>query len=159
MIKKIIARAALGLPIGISIGCIITLVLSLLISDGYYHPCVPEFIAVMENELNAVILQTVLCGLLGAGFSASSVIWSIEHWSIAKQTGIYFAVISLIMLPIAYLTYWMEHSLIGFISYFGIFILIFAFIWIVEFIIIKHNIKKMNENLHNSKENADTENR
>ncbi len=156
MKKKIIVRSALGFPIGISIGYLITIIISLGWANGYYSPCVPELITVMGNEINAVILQTVLCGLLGAGFAASSVIWSIEHWGIVKQTGIYFAIISLIMIPIAYFTYWMEHSLKGFLSYFGIFILIFIFIWIIEFIIVKQNVKKMNENLYKSKHGKDT---
>ncbi len=157
MKKKIIVRGVLGLPIGISIGYIITIIISLFWTNGCYSPCVPELISVMGNEINAVILQTALCGLLGAGFAASSVIWNIEHWSIVKQTGIYFAIISLIMIPIAYFAYWMEHSLKGFLSYFGIFVLIFIIIWIIEFIIVKHNVKKMNENLCKSKHGIDTE--
>lgn len=116
-------------------------------ANGYYSPCVPDLITAMGNEINAVIIQTVLCGLLGSGFSVSSVIWEIEDWSIVKQTGIYFLIISVIMLPIAYFMYWMEHSVTGFLSYFGIFILIFAVIWIVQFIIGKKNIKRMNEKL------------
>lgn len=111
----------------------------------------------MGNEINAVIIQTVLCGLLGSGFSVSSVIWEIEHWSIVKQTGLYFLIISVIMLPIAYFMYWMEHSVTGFLSYFGIFILIFAVIWIVQFIIGKKNIKRMNEKLSETR-NTDSNN-
>ena len=126
-------------------------------ANGYYSPCVPDLITAMGNEINAVIIQTVLCGLLGSGFSVSSVIWEIEDWSIVKQTGIYFLIISVIMLPIAYFMYWMEHSVTGFLSYFGIFILIFAVIWIVQFIIGKKNIKRMNEKLSETR-NTDSNN-
>ncbi len=51
----------------------------------------------MGNEINAVIVQTILYGILGVGFAASSVIWEIDSWSIVKQTGIYFSIISVIM--------------------------------------------------------------
>ena len=61
------------------------------------------------------------------------------------------------MLPIAYFMYWMEHSVTGFLSYFGIFILIFAVIWIVQFIIGKKNIKRMNEKLSETR-NTDSNN-
>lgn len=105
----------------------------------------------MGNEINAVILQTVLCGLLGTGFAAVSVIWQIESWSIVKQTGIYFLIISIIMMPVAYFTYWMEHSIKGFLSYFGVFIVIFVFIWIIQFIICKRNVNRMNANLYKAK--------
>ena len=102
----------------------------------------------MGSEIRAVIVQSVFSGILGAGFAASSVIWEIDHWSLVKQTGIYFAIASLLMLPIAYLAYWMEHSVVGFLSYFGIFILIFAMIWAIQFAIGKYNVKKMNEKLY-----------
>ncbi len=101
----------------------------------------------MGSEIYAVILQALLCGLLGIGFAASSLIWEIEHWGIVKQTGIYFLIISVIMLPIAYLTYWMEHSLMGFFSYYAVFALIFLVIWIIEFIIGRYNVRKMNAKL------------
>ena len=151
MKRKIILRGISGFPLGITIGYIITIIISLIWADGYYTPCMPELSAIMGNEINAVILQTALCGLLGAGFAASSVIWEMENWSIVKQTGIYFLIISLIMMPVAYFTHWMEHSIAGFLSYFGIFVLIFIIIWIIWFIINKQNVKKMNNNLFKAK--------
>lgn len=153
MKKKIIMRSLLGFPIGITIGNLITILTSLGWANGYYSPCVPELISVMGNEINAVILQTVLCGILGTGFAASSVIWEMDNWSIVKQTGIYFSIISAIMLPIAYFAYWMEHSVVGFFIYFGIFVLIFAIIWITQFVIGKRNVRKMNEKLFQTRDN------
>lgn len=147
MKKKVFLRAVQGFPLGLAIGYVISIITSLALADGYYSPCEPELAAMMGNEINAVLLQAFLCGILGMGFAASSVIWEIENWSIAKQTGIYFLIISLIMMPIAYVTYWMEHSLKGFLGYFGIFALIFAIVWVVLYIIVRWNIKKMNENL------------
>ena len=142
MKKQIILRSILGFPIGITIGYLITVFISLKWGNGYYISCVPKLISIMGNEINAVILQTILCGLLGIGFAASSIIWKIENWSIVKQTAIYFSIVSLIMLPIAYFTYWMEHSISGFLQYFGIFVLIFIIVWIIQFSIGKRNIKK-----------------
>lgn len=152
MKKKIVLRSILGFPIGIAIGYLITIFVSLIWAHGYYSPCVPELISKTGSEINAVILQTFLCGLLGTGFAAGSIIWEIENWSIVKQTGIYFLIISVIMLPIAYFTYWMEHSIVGVFRYFGIFVLIFAFIWMIQFAIGMYNVRKMNENLRNVKD-------
>lgn len=151
MKRNIILRGLIGFPIGITIGYLISIINSLIWADGYYSPCVPELISVMGNEINAVLLQTFLCGLLGVGFSASSVIWEVEYWGIVVQTGVYFAVTSVIMMPIAYFTYWMEHSLKGFLSYFGIFILIFIVVWIVQYMIGKRIVKNLNTNLYKTK--------
>ncbi len=151
MKKKIFLRCAMGFPIGITIGYFITIILSFAFGNGYYSPCVPELIDVMGNEINAVLLQAFLCGILGIGFAGSSLIWELEDWSIVKQTGIYFLIVSAVMMPVAYLNYWMEHSIFGFFCYFGIFFLIFVVIWIAEFTFLKRNVRKLNENLHKPK--------
>lgn len=152
MQKKIIVRGLLGFPIGIAIGYFITILISLGWADGDYLPCAPEFVLVMGNEINAVILQAILCGILGVGFAAGSIIWEMDNWSIVKQTGIYFSSIAAIMLPIAYFAYWMEHSAAGFFTYWGIFVLIFAIIWLTQFVIGKRNVRKMNEKLPQAKD-------
>ena len=154
MKKKMMMRGLLGLPLGIAIGYIITILISLCLATGNYSPCVPELVTMMGNEINAVLLQTLLCGILGMGFAASSVIWEIDNWSLVRQTGIYFTVISVIMLPIAYFAYWMEHSVAGFLSYFGIFASIFVVIWIIQFVKGRRNVRIMNEKLDQTKGNV-----
>lgn len=148
MKKKILFRILWGFPSGMALGQIITILTSLVFGDGGYYPCVPELISMAGSEIGAVALQAFLCGILGAGFAAASLIWEMENWSLVKQTGIYFLVISLIMMPIAYVTYWMEHSLKGLLSYFGIFVLIFAVIWVIEYAIAWQNVKKLNRTLN-----------
>lgn len=144
MKKKILRRSISGFSIGLSIGYVITIIISLIWANGYYSPCVPELTAIMGSEINAVLFQAFLCGILGMGFSLASLIWEIESWGIVKQTGIYFLVVSVIMMPIAYITYWMDHSVKGILSYFGVFAVIFAMIWIIQYIRAKHNVKKLN---------------
>ena len=144
MKKKTIRRGLFGLPIGITIGFVITLIISACVGDGSFYPVTPELIGAMGNELNAVILQTVLCAIMGAGFAAASVIWELDSWSLAKQSGIYFLTISIIMLPVAYFANWMKHSLAGVLSYVGIFTAIFVVVWISQYLLWKRNIKRMN---------------
>lgn len=154
MKKQIIKRSLWGFPLGITLGYLITILISLGWANGYYVPCVPELILATGNEINAVILQTLLSGIIGTGFAASSVIWDIDNWSTVKQTGIYFSIISIIMLPIAYLTYWMEHSVRGFLIYFGIFVFIFTISWITMYVVGKNNVKKMNAKLFKTRDNC-----
>lgn len=147
MKKKLLIRAAYGLPVGIAIGYIITVFTSLCWGNGRYLPCAPDLAVMAGSEMRAVIVQTVFMAFIGVGYSAASVIWEIEHWSLAKQTGIYFLILSLIMMPVAYFSYWMEHSVTGFLIYFGIFILIFFMIWGSMFLTIKYRIHKINKTL------------
>ena len=153
MKKKIIMRSLLGFPLGIALGYLITVFGSLGWGDGFYYPCTPELVATMGSEINAVVVQTLLSGAIGTGFAASSVIWEIDTWSLVKQTGIYFLIVSLIMLPIAYFAYWMEHSFIGFCIYFGIFALIFVVLWTMMYVVGRYHVKQINEKLSNVKEN------
>ena len=148
MKKKVILRGLFGLPVGIAIGFVITLLISICIGDGSFYPVTSELIQTMGNQLNAVILQTILCAILGVGFAMASVIWEIDSWSLAKQSGVYFLVISVVMLPIAYFANWMKHSIAGVLSYVGIFVMFFAAVWISQYLLWKRRIKKMNARIH-----------
>lgn len=154
MKKKIISRFLLGFPLGLAMGYGITIGISLLLGTGEYYPCAPELTRMMGSEMDAVLLQAMLCGLLGSGFAACSVIWEMENWGLAVQTGVYFLLASLLMMPIAYVSCWMEHSLKGVLSYFGIFASIFAVIWITQYAIAKRNVKKMNERLNQNRDES-----
>ena len=144
MKKKIIMRGLFGLPTGLAIGFVITLIISACIGNGSFYPVTPELIDTMGNELNAVILQTVLCAIMGVGFAAASVIWELDSWSLAKQSGVYFMIISVVMLPIAYVTNWMKHTILGVLSYVAIFAAIFVVVWLSQYLLWKRKIKKMN---------------
>lgn len=156
MKKKAFLRGLLGFPLGIAIGHMISVLGSLLWGDGTFQPCTPSLIAAVGNEINAVILQTLLCGIVGASFAASSVVWELENWNILKQTGCYFLINAVFMLPTAYLLNWMEHSLIGFLIYLGIFTLYFAVIWMIQYFVWKHILKKMNAKIQKLSDDEET---
>ena len=73
MKKKLIQRGLLGFPLGIAIGFVITIMISVCVGDGSFYPVTLELMEAMGNELNAVIVQTVLCGIMGTGFAMASV--------------------------------------------------------------------------------------
>ena len=149
MKKKIILRGLLGFPLAILISFIISIIISACIGDGTYYSATPELVLSMGNELNAVVLQGLLCGIMGAGFGMASVIWEMDSWSLAKQTGLYFLIVSILMLPVAYILNWMRHSLGGFLTYFGIFLGIFICIWVLQYLSWKCKVRKMNACIKN----------
>lgn len=144
MKKQMIKRGLIGLPAGVTIGFLITIIISACAGDGSYYPVTPELTAAMGNELNAVILQTFLCAVMGAGFGMASLIWEIDTWSLVRQSGVYFLIACLLVLPIAYVANWMEHSVAGFFSYVGIFAGIFAVTWLSQYLLWREKVKKMN---------------
>ena len=150
MQRKLILRGLFGFPVGVAIGFVITIMISVCVGDGSFYPVTPELIVTMGNELNAVMLQTVLCGIMGAGFAMASVIWEMDSWSLAKQSGIYFSVACIVMLPIAYVTNWMKHTVGGILAYVGIFVVIFLTVWLIQYSAWKRKIKKMNDSIKKS---------
>lgn len=88
MKKEFVLRVFIGLLGGIVISYLITIGISLAIGDGSYYPCVPNLIERFGNEVTAIIIQTVLSAVLGAGFAGSSIIWEMDEWSLLKQTSI-----------------------------------------------------------------------
>ncbi len=147
MKKKLIFRALLGAPVGLTISTVITIIISLCIDDGKFYATPPELVDLIGNEVNAMLVQTVCSFLFGAAFAAASVIWEIERWSMLKQTLIHFAAISVSSFPIAFFMYWIPHNVYGALGYVGIFVGIYAIIWVAVFFSAKAKLKKLNEKL------------
>ena len=147
MKQKLMLRGLLGFPLGIAIGFVITILISVCVGDGSYYPVTPELMETMGSELNAVILQTVLCGIMGTGFAMAAVIWEMDSWSLARQSGIYFSLACIIMLPIAYVANWMKHSVGGVLAYIGVFVVIFLAVWLIQYCVWKRKIRKMNDRI------------
>ncbi len=147
MKKEFARRVFVGLLGGIVISYLITIGISIAIGDGSYYPCVPSLIERFGNEVTAIIMQTALSAVLGAGFAGSSIIWEMDEWSLLKQTSIYFGIVSVLMMTIAYICEWMEHSVKGILSYFGIFVAIFIAVWIVQYLIWKVRVSRIKEKI------------
>lgn len=145
--KKIVSRVLYSFPIGISCSVGISLFLSLLFGEGKYYPFAASLVSFTGSEVKAMLLQTMLSGILGSVFGGMSFIWEIERWSILKQTAVYFLSVSIPMMGISYLLYWMEHSLNGFLLYFLIFVMVFFVVWLFNFAIYWFKVRRINEEL------------
>jgi len=150
MKKKALLYALIGAPVGVTIGTIITILISLTADDGNFYPVVPVLVEKCGNELNAVIVQTVCMLIYGAVWAAASLIWRMNEWSITRQTVTHLIICSGITFPVAYFMYWMEHSVWGILSYFGIFFAIYLVIWIFLYLSIKRKIRQINEQVRHS---------
>lgn len=147
MKKEFLSRIAIGLPIGITIGFIFSILISACIGDGFYHAAAPNLVQKANGELNAVIFQTILSAILGVGFAGASIVWEFDSWSIAKQTGVSFAANAAFMFPIAYIADWMPHTVKGVLSYTLVFIIIFIIIWLIQYLLYKNKVNELNRKI------------
>ena len=145
--KKIVSRVLYSFPIGISCSVGISLFLSLRFGEGKYYPFAASLVFFTGSEVKAMLMQTILSGILGSVFGGMSFIWAIERWSILKQTAVYFLSVSIPMMGISYLLYWMEHSLNGFLLYFLIFVMVFFVVWLFNFAIYWFKVRRINQEL------------
>lgn len=141
--KKVLMRLLLGFPAGVFLGYTITLIISMAEGGGAYLPVAHELTREMGSELNAVLMQYLLVGLLGAASAAGSLAWEMEKWSITRMTVVHFLVLSLSMLPIAWFTHWMQRSAAGFASYFGVFMGIYVVIWLSMYLPLKRSVARV----------------
>lgn len=152
MWKTVLKRCLLGAPLGLAIGTVITIVISLFAGDGRYYAVVPELITDCGSEINAVLLQSALSLVYGAAWAGASVIWQNERWSILKQTLTHLAICSAATFPIAYFARWMPHNAAGVALYFGIFIVIYAAIWLVQYSAVRKRVTEINRKLEQKQE-------
>ena len=145
--KKIVSRVLYSFPIGISCSVGISLLLSLIFGEGKYYAFAAPLVSFTGSEVKAMLVQTILSGILGSVFGGMSFIWEIERWSILKQTAVYFLSVSIPMLGISYLLYWMEHSLNGFLLYFLIFVMVFFVVWLFNYAIYWFTVRRIHEEL------------
>lgn len=115
--KRILCRALIGAPIGLAISTAITIFSSLIYGDGNYYPVVPALVEQCGNEINAVVAQMIASLLYGAVWAGASVIWEMDDWSLLRQTVTHLLAGSIATFPVAYLMYWMKHSIAGVVVY------------------------------------------
>ena len=146
--KKALLRGLYGAPLGVFFGYTITILIALVNpKGGEYNPVVPQLAILLNNEIMAVVLQYVLMAIMGFGYAASSAVYEVEQWGIAKQTIIHFLIMTITTFPVAYTCYWMEHSLFGILTYVGIFIGIYFIIWLSQMYFWSRRIGGINDKL------------
>ncbi|MBR5390014.1 MAG: DUF3021 domain-containing protein [Clostridia bacterium] len=150
MKKKIFYRCLLGAPLGLAISTLMTIVISAILGDGGYHAVVPELVRDCGGELHAVTLQAACSLLYGAAWAGASAVWDAEKWSLLRMTVVHLIVCSAATFPVAYFMYWMEHSASGVLLYFGIFLAIYAVVWLSQYALMKKKIAAINRKMGNS---------
>lgn len=147
MLKEIIKRASLGFMIGVFIGETILIFESLLAGNGNFYPISTYLSAHTNTELNAVIIQYFLFGIIGTTFASSTVIFELDNWSLLAQTVLHFVITSVVMYISGFLCGWFPHTTSSTILWFVIFIIIYVIMWISFTIYYRKKTESINESL------------
>ncbi len=150
--KKALSRGALGIPIGITIGYGITVVMDLAFGGGEFSPVVPAMAEAFGTESAAVAVQFGLLCVMGFVFGFASCAWEVENWSLLKQTVIHFCSITPTAMLAAGICRWAEYTPGGLWGYFAIFVAIYVLIFIIEMLAAREKVKRANQKLSEKKE-------
>lgn len=146
MKKKTLQRMILGFPIGVCVGY--TVVLCISIFTKRYVPVAPQLIQLVGGStFRAICLQYALTGICGMGCALATTFWNNDQWSLLKQTSLFFLVVALSVLPVAYICFWIPHSLLGLAIYVGLFLLIYVVSWFTIKGIWGRRVRRINEKI------------
>lgn len=145
--KTVITRALQGFAYGTAISYLIAVIISLSVHDGRFYICTPLLAEMTGSEMAAGAVQFILSGILGAVCGGASVLWETEKLSLMARSAAYFALLAAAMFPIAYVCGWMEHSIVGFLSYFAMFVSTYAAYWIAGYFHMKKKITEINKKI------------
>ena len=132
--KKAVILGAIGMILGIFIGA------------GFWYLMsgeAPE----TSTSLNAMMLHLLLSGVLGMVANGSSVIYEIEEWSIVRATITHFIIAMGVFYVIAFTLRWFSPSDPACWIMSAIMVIVYFTIWMVQSLIFKHKVKRMNEEL------------
>ncbi len=150
--KKAFLRGVIGIPIGVTIGYGITVVMSLRFGGGSFSPVVPAMVEAFGAESVAVAAQFGLMCLMGFVFAFASCAWEVEEWSLLKQTVLHFCTITPTAMFVAWACRWAEYTPGGMWGYFGIFVVIYVTIFVIEMLAARAKVKGANEKLNGTGE-------
>ena len=148
MLKEIIKRGLLGFMIGVFIGETILILESINAADGNFYAVSAYLTSNAGSELGAVIVQYLITGILGLTFSAGSIIFEIDRWSLLLQTVVHFAVTSVIMYISGFFCGWFPHTVSSTVIWFVMFIIIYVIFWVSFYNYFKKKTREINESLN-----------
>ncbi len=151
--KKILKYIFDFAMIGIFIGVLISLFFNYFNHSNQYYPSGPSFVERFNRPLNAVAVSVLLWVIIGQLFGFGSLIFNIKQWSLFKKTIINFLTYYLGFVPLAILAGWFPLNLTNFFIFTGIFIVIYAIIWLINAHMILTDIKKVNQKIKEKQKN------
>ncbi len=140
MKKEILIKTLVGFWGGVALLFVVIMFYSLIF--GF----IPSFY--FENSL---VLECLIIGFMGLIISLSTFLWEIKNWNIVKQTLANLLVITIFMIPKIIMVCREGYSVIGFISVFMIYILVFFVSYKLQYFTFKNEVKKMNAKLSGEK--------
>lgn len=145
--KKVLALSIVfSFLSGIGIGHLISIIVSAIITKGTdYSVVVPAFVTMMGgNMFVAALVAALVYGAIGTIFAVANEVWRKEQWSLLTRTAVYYSATFIPMFLAAMLLRWFEFNVLNLLIFIGQFTVIFMIIWVINYFVIRRQIKVIN---------------
>lgn len=107
MIKQVLKRTLMGFVIGMPVGTLILILLSYTTESGalFFTPVLLERTG---SEATALLVQTLLSGVVGAVGMGGACFFDLDGWSVPASALAHWTVYTLVFLPIGFFLGWLE---------------------------------------------------
>lgn len=145
--KKYLLSASLG----VTIGCLISIIMAGFFGGGYYLPVNPHSTmgAIYLERFSQPIIMLIsvaIWGAIGILFQAADKIFE-QDWSLMRMTVTHFLVTALGFTPLAILAGWFPVNLTGLLFFWLLFILIYALLFVINYKKMEASVQAINRHL------------
>ena len=144
MKKKVIHYLVFGFLEGAVVGNLIAFLTSL--GSGHMGVVTPT-LAARVTLGGAIVLQSLLTGVLGVAAVGGMLYYEIERWSLAKATVVHFAGIVVAYVGAALALDWLPLTVAAYAISIAVMAFAFGVIWLVMYLRWRAQVHKMNEEL------------
>lgn len=152
MWKKSVSRGVVSFALCVTVNIIILMIKTMstvkMTGDAQAMPeLVPEYAAFFDNPFMALMVQTLLCGLIGFAFGCCSVIMEIAKWSMVRQAAVHFLLTACVWVPVSIFCWGLGRYLISFVSVFLSMVFTYTVVWTCQIIICRREVARINAQL------------
>ena len=155
---RVIVLSSIGFGFGVIFSVLLCAFLaSLGDPDGELRLCAPEFTEAVGNPLLAFTIQAFASGINGVICMGGAAVYSIESWSLIRCTVSHFIVSMTSYFTLAFSMRWFTvKDIKAAVIMFFIMTIVYAIIWLINFLSYKAELKAINKELEELKK-ADRE--
>lgn len=152
MWKKSLSRGVVSFALCVTVNIIVLMIKTMstvkITGDAQAMPeLVPEYAAFFDNPFIALMVQTLLCGLIGFAFGCCSVIMEIAKWSMVRQAVVHFLLTACVWVPVSIFCWGLGRYLISFVSVFLSMVFTYTVVWTCQIIICRREVARINAQL------------
>lgn len=148
--KRILMRFIIGFGCGVLHGAFVMFCVSLCINGvrGEYIPVVTETVRIFGSENLAVIMQTLMTGLLGVDYAMAAMVYENPKWSFVKQSLLQFLATFPYLMVVARIC-WIPEEAQGYLSLTGGIAVGYIINFIIQYNLAKNDVRAINSKMEN----------